>query len=109
MLPLVLSFAVFDEAHLLQEVQIVDVLMIFIVEDHQLQNLFLMASVEARKWVDLTIEADQSQQMLLRIVKTEITEILEIDFSLIEYVHLQGYQVPEVHLFVHDVGDAIDN
>ena len=67
-----------------------------------------MASVKIRLWVDLTVEADQSQQVFLGVLKTEIAQILEIDFSLVEDVHFQGYEVAKMHLFVHHIEDTVD-
>ena len=47
--------------------------------------------------------------MLLGVAQTEIAQLLEINLSLVEDVHLQGNQVSEVHLVVHDAYDTVYN
>ncbi len=80
-----------------------------IVADHNLQKFLLEASVEVGGGVDLTVEADQLEQMFWRVVESEVVQLLEVGLTRLQYLHLDVDQIAEVHLLAHDVEDVVGN
>ncbi len=80
-----------------------------VVSDHELEQILFKARVEARKRVNLAIEANESKQMFCWVIEAQIMQIFNVSFALFEDVHLNVDKIPKMQMLTHDVDDAVDD